>query len=408
MTPSTRLAGPHAPGPSGVGGPVGPPDRVSSIRRQARTTLAAAFAFVVVAPVAAVVPHHTGWWLPLHLFLAGGLLVAISGAAQFLAVTWAAGPAPSDRLAAVQRTLLVAGAAGLALAREAHTPLGVTAGGGAVLLALALLAWSLNGTVRAAVQRRFDVTLRWYLCALALGGVGISLGIVLASGAVSGDLAGRMREAHGLCNTLGLVGLVIAGTLPFFVATQAKMRMSPRRGHQRIPLRAMAGGVVVAAAAVLAGAHVIAGIGVALYLGGLVALGWILPRPGRRQLAWAGPRLVQLGFGLVWWAATVAVIAARALAGEPLFPAPVLFGLVLGGYAQVLAGSLAYLGPVLRGGGHERLSTGFAVTGSWPAVVAGNVAAASAVVGWSAPATAAIACWVTDLVIREIRRRAIP
>ena len=44
--------------------------------------------------------------------------------------------------------------------------------------------------------------------------------------------------------------------------------------------------------------------------------------------------------------------------------------LVLGGYVQILVASLAYLAPVLRGGGHVRLSAGFATTRSWLALTA--------------------------------------
>jgi MFS family permease len=219
----------------------GSPDRIPAVRRQARPTLAAALAFAVAAVGATVVPHRSGVWLPLHLFLAGSLLLAISGAAQFFAVTWSAGPSPSDRLAGTQRLLLAAGAAGVAVARERSSGVGVLLGGAAVLVALAVLAWALVGTVRPAVQRRFDAALGWYLSALGLGAVGISLGIALGTGAVSGPLAGRLRQAHALCNLIGLVGLVVAGTLPFFLATQAKMRMSPGRHRQAASRAAMPG-----------------------------------------------------------------------------------------------------------------------------------------------------------------------
>ncbi|HET9611478.1 MAG TPA: hypothetical protein VFP06_17830, partial [Acidimicrobiales bacterium] len=55
------------------------------------------------AAVAAVAPHDLGTWLPLHLFLAGGVTAAISGATVLFTVTWAAAPAPPGRLLAVQR-----------------------------------------------------------------------------------------------------------------------------------------------------------------------------------------------------------------------------------------------------------------------------------------------------------------
>ncbi|HRD99682.1 MAG TPA: hypothetical protein PLV68_00185, partial [Ilumatobacteraceae bacterium] len=58
-----------------------------------------------------------------------------------------------------------------------------------------------------------------------------------------------------------------------------------------------------------------------------------------------------------------------------------LQALVIGGFAQILVASLAYLGPVLRGGGHRRLSAGFAITRSWTSLAAGNAAALAALTG---------------------------
>ncbi|HVW31153.1 MAG TPA: hypothetical protein VHL53_01325 [Acidimicrobiia bacterium] len=392
-----------------VRGPSGAPGRVTAVRRQARTTLSVSLAFAVAAPLAALLPHRTGPWLSLHLFLVGSLLLAISAAAPFFAVTWSAGPCPPDGLARTQRFLLAAGALGVAVARERGSAAGVLVSGVAVLAALALLARLLWGTVRPAVQRRFDVTLQWYLTALALGGGGISLGIALGTGAVSGSLAERFRQAHGLCNLLGLVGLVVAGTLPFFVATQAKMRMSERRDRQAAARAAMAAGTIVATTGLLVGSPRLAGGGLALYLAGLGLLARILPRPGRRQLEWAGPRLWQLGAGLLWWAGALAAAALRALAGRPPLSGPVLMALVVGGYAQILVASLAYLGPVLTAGGHDRLGRGFTVTGSWPGLVAANAAAAGLILGAGHWLTGAVLIgWAADTLRRDLRQRVAP
>src|SRR3546814_108415 len=51
-----------------------------------------------------------------------------------------------------------------------------------------------------------------------------------------------------------------------------------------------------------------------------------------------------------------------------------LLVLVVAGYGQILWGSLAYVVPMLRGGGHERLGEGFAVTRSWLGLGAANAA----------------------------------
>jgi hypothetical protein len=70
-------------------GPQGVPGRVAEAQAQTRPTL------VLVAVY----------------LLAGALVLAVSGATQFLAVTWGAGPAPRRGPVAVQRWLVVAGAA---------------------------------------------------------------------------------------------------------------------------------------------------------------------------------------------------------------------------------------------------------------------------------------------------------
>jgi hypothetical protein len=74
-----------------------------------------ALAFVAAAPVAAVVEGTR--WLPLHLLLAGGVVLAISAVSLMLTVTWSAAPAPADRWVAVQRTAVAVGAAGIGIGR---------------------------------------------------------------------------------------------------------------------------------------------------------------------------------------------------------------------------------------------------------------------------------------------------
>ncbi len=110
--------------------------------------------------------------------------------------------------------------------------------------------------------------------------------------------------------------------------------------------------------------------------------------------------MIQLLLGLGWWAAmTVAlgvVIARRSSDRE------VLQAMAIGGFAQILVASLAYLGPVLRGGGHRRLTAGFALTRSWPSLVAGNVAAVAALAGQEPIMLVASLVWVADLVVRAL------
>ena len=82
---------------------------------------------------------------------------------------------------------------------------------------------------------------------------------------------------------------------------------------------------------------------------------------------------------------------------------PILHALVIGGFGQILVASLAYLGPVLRGGGHRRLTAGFAITRSWVSLAAGNFAAIAALVGHGPTLAVVVAIWLADITPRAGR-----
>lgn len=377
--------------------------RVADAHHQARRTLAASAGFVVAAAGATVVPHDTGSWLPLHLLLVGGLLTAISGATQLLAITWSTAPAPQPRLAAAQRGATVAGAALVVVGREADQA-GVTGTGASLVVAgLVLLAVILVGVRRTSATDRFLPAIEAYLAAIAFGIVGVGFGAAIATG----DPASwwpRLRDAHLVVNVFGLVGLVIAGTLPFFVATQVRMKMSPRATSGRVRGQGglLAVATLVAALGHLAEQPTVAGTGLLAYAAGLIVVVTSLPVPGRRQLDWAGARLLQLAAGVAWWVVTTVILAVGQLVDDPM-EGPVLRALAVGGFAQILVASLAYFGPVLRGGGHERLSAGFATTRSWIGLVVANVAAIALLIEADRVAAAAAIVWAVDTLVRAVR-----
>lgn len=379
--------------------------RVAQVHRQARITLAMSVGFVIAAPIAAVVPHDTGPWLPLHLFVVGGLLGAISGATQMLGVTWSASPAPPAALASAQRTVLGLGTVAIALGREADSRAIVEAGGALVLGALVLLAVALIGIRAGAKVRRFRPALDAYLVAITLGLAGTTLGVLLAVGR-AGEHPDRVLATHASTNLLGLVGLVIAATVPWFAATQARTKMSRRATERavRVLTGVLAGATVVTLAGFALGIAGIAGAGLTIYALGVAAVYAFVPPLGRRQLEWAGPRLLQLLVGMAWWAACVGLLAAAAFRSEPM-GLRAIEALVVGGYAQILAGSLAYLAPVLRGGGHLRLGQGFDLTRSWIGLAAGNVGAVAALAGATEVLIGAILVWIADVAVRAVRLR---
>jgi nitrite reductase (NO-forming) len=375
---------------------------VALVHRQTRHGLSVAAAFTAAAILSAASGLGTGWWLPLHLFVVGGLLSAISATTQMLAVTWSAAPATPPALAATQRSCLAGGAVAMVSGREADVRWLFVAGSVAVVVAVAGLVPILWRIRRGAVADRFHPAIDGYVAACAAGALGMSIGIVLGVGH-GGSRTVELRSAHLLLNLFGLVGLVIAATLPYFAATQVRSRMSPRatapamRGTVLVLIVATA----VAVLGRLLDQPAAVAVGLCAYAAALVGVAVRLPIYGRKRLVWAGARAVQLLAGLAWWAAMAVALGFAGAGGRD--DRPILQALVLGGFAQILAASLAYLGPVLRGGAPQRLSAGFAATRSWLSLAALNVAAAGALAGRHRIVVAALLVWLVDAVLRAVR-----
>ncbi|MEO8264409.1 MAG: hypothetical protein ABI706_02755 [Ilumatobacteraceae bacterium] len=383
-------------------GPVtgrGAPGRVAEVHAQTRRGLLVAAGFTVAAVVVGVARVGSGWWLPLHLFVVGGLLSAISATTQMLAVTWSAAPSPRPVVVAAQRWALAAGTVALVVGRKTDRMWMFVAGGATVILAMLALAWILLRVRRQAVTDRFAPALEAYVAAVVAGAVGMSLGVVLGAGS-TGDRAAELRHAHLILNVFGLIGLVIAGTLPYFAATQVRSKMSRRATAvaMRVTFLALAAATALAATGAILDRSAVVAVGLISYALGLVAVAAMLPIYATRRLRWGGPRVVQLLAGIVWWAAMTVALAVAAVRGSE--DRVILQALVIGGFAQILIASLAYLGPVLRGGGHQRLTAGFAITNSWVSLAAGNTAAVAALAGQGPTLAVALAVWLTDFVAR--------
>lgn len=385
------------PAPLDVGS--GAPGRVAAVHAQTRPGLLVAVAFTCVALVLVVAGLGTGWWLPLHVFVIGGLLGAISATAQMLAVTWSSAPAPRPVVAAAQRWSLVVGAIALVTGRETERTWLFVAGGATVVVAMLWLALILLLVRRRAVTNRFAPAIEVYVAAVVVGSAGMSIGILLGTGHVGTRIA-EFRTAHLILNLFGLVGLVIAGTLPYFTATQVRSKMSPRATPTaiRATLVVMVTATAVAAVGALLVRPGITAVGLIAYAVVLLLIAATLPVYTRKRLQWAGPRVVQLMAGIMWWAAMAVGLAIVGLRGT--HDSRVLQALVIGGFAQIFVASLAYLGPVLRGGGHQRLTAGFALTRSWVSLVAGNVAPVAVLVGSRPLLAVALGVWLVDIAAR--------
>lgn len=374
-------------------------DRVSRTHYQARRTFGLGLAFFVTTPLMALLPHDTGAWLPLHWFLAGGVLTIISGATQMLAVTWSTSPAPNDQAAFIQRVMVAGGAVASAAGREYQQSWLLVLGALVVALALLLLAALLVIIRQNATTPRYRPAIDAYLAAIAFGVVGISIGAALGSGTVSSL---NLHGAHLSINLFGLVGLVLLGTLPFFTATQARMKMAPiaTAGKIYATVIVASGATVLISVFTALNRPGVAAVAMVIYASAIVANVALLPRIKQRQLSWAGARLVQYFLGVTWWVVAVLVLAYQSSTEADITPA--LRTLAIGGFAQIAMASLSYFGPVVRGGGHVALSAGFALARSWLSVAAANVAALGALFEVNEAIAAGLSIWAADVVVRLV------
>ena len=360
---------------------------------------AAFFAVVAVVWAAAVMARGGSWWGPLHAFVAGTLLLAISGASQMFTITWAAAIPPKASVAATQRWLIVLGVIAVLTGVTASVPVLVWAGALSVAAALAILGVSITQTVRRSLLRRFDLSARFYLLACGAGVVAVGLGALLGTGA-SGLEFQAHRLVHSHLNLVGLVGFSIIGTIPTFLPTVAHNRaVSGREAIVGWWLCVAAAALMLmglVAPAVLVGAGmVLTGIAGLLILVGIEIRLW---SKGRRQVPF-----LQVSAGTAWLIVWAFVDGTRLVLGQPAIPfAAWTAAAVLAGVGQVLAGSLAYLIPVLIG---TPLASNVNRMTHHPLIPLGgaNLTGFALVIGWDLGAVAFGAVWVIDLAIRLFR-----
>ena len=339
------------------------------------------------------------WWGPLHAFLAGGVVLAISGAAQMFTVTWSAAPAPGRVVTAGQRWAVTVGVTSVLVGVSAGWIPVIGAGALLVMSGLVTLAVSLVATVRRSLLRRFDLSARFYVLALVAGTLGVGLGGLMAFG-ITGAWHSRIRMTHLHLNLIGLVGFTIVGTLPTLLPTIAHHKAVSGYEARWGWWLAVASTLVLAVGAV--GGE--AAVGVGTLLAGVslvVVLLGVVGRLGRRGLVGRLPYL-QVVTGCLWLAAWTVVDAGKLLSGAN--PEPFqgwTMAAVTAGIGQVLAGSLAYLVPVLVGPG-PRLARNFDRTHRRAVLplLAANGVGAGLVLGLAVPATVCAGLWLLDFGYR--------
>lgn len=375
--------------------------RVVAAHAVARRAFVVAAVFGVVALVWAIVVVTQGgsWWGPLHAFVAGVVLLAISGASVMFTVTWSAAPAPSARTVGVQRWMLAGGVALVLIGVSRRLDSLVWVGAAAAVTGLSMLAFVLVTTIRKSLLRRFGLAARFYLLALGCGVVGISLGAMLATGA-AGEQFADWRLAHLHLNLIGLVGFTIVGTIPTFLPTTAHHRAVSGGELALAWWVCLAAAVAMATGAFLGPlwvgiGSILAGVAGALVLGGILPATW---SKGWRRLAY-----LQVSLGVAWlavWSVDngVTLILDRSAV---VFGGAVAAAVVVG-VGQVLLGSLAYLVPVLKGVPLADNQRRMAAVPYLPLLLA-NLGGVAIVLGWGSTGLVLAGLWLLDFMQRLVR-----
>jgi len=362
--------------------------------------LAGAFGVVGAVWTLIVVVYGGSWWGPLHTFLAGSVLLAISGATQLFTITWSASPAPPAPFPTIQRWTTAAGIGLVLLGVTVDVFLLVVLGALALLGGVGLLSALLVGSVRRSLLRRFDLSARFYLLALGCGAIGITLGGVMAAEAAPQSFP-TLRLVHSHLNLVGLIGLTIIGTLPTILATFAHHRVVSG-GESRVAWWLSVAAAVLIAAGLVVPALVGAGTLVAALAAVLILAGVVL-RLRTRGLK-GGLPYCQVTIGTAWIIAWGIVDGIRLLTTSATPSFPLWTGVVvLTGIGQVLLGSLAYLLPVLAGP-HPRLGPNIErmTRHGWVALVLANGSALALLGGLGTVAAIGYGIWILDFGRRAL------
>ncbi|WP_307798640.1 hypothetical protein [Actinoplanes flavus] len=301
-------------------------------------------------------PKLPGWrWLAIHLLLLGAATNAILVWGAHFTVAVLRAPIPARRTGeAIRLILLNVGVTAVLAGGAADLPWIGVGGAAAVFAAVAAHLWWLTARLRAALPARFTVTVHHYVAATVALLTGIPVGAWML---VTDDAArSRLILFHAHVNLLGWIMLTILGTILTLWPTVLRTRMADGAvAAARVALPLAVSGLVLLAVAVLAWWPVVTAAGLGLIAAAVVrtaipAVRAALAKPPESFAAWS------IAAGAAWLLAALGLDAWTLLTAGSPDAAVDRFGIVLlpllaGAVAQVLLGSLAYLLPMVLGGG---------------------------------------------------------
>jgi nitrite reductase (NO-forming) len=312
----------------------------------------AARIWLVAAGASLLLPASArlGYWLPLHLALAGAVSIAISGNMMSFAATLTATKGPGPALVGVQFAAVNLGAAAIAVGYTTDRDALVAAGGASFVFATLLLLVVLRNAWRTALNRRHPLPLAMYATAVLAVVAGGTIGALLGGDAVSSAAFVSLRDAHMTINVLGWMSITIAATLVTLLPTVLRIRIPPWNG----PLAAvcLVGGLALLATGLASGTTWLAGVGASVYLLGGIQLAVLLVRGLRAPRKWPAPvGAKHMAFGVTWYVCGAVALVIATFDGSfdafvPVFE--VVF--VCGWGLQILLGSWLYLLPMARPG----------------------------------------------------------
>lgn len=371
------MAGPAA-RQAATGSPAPGTGRSRWHRRVGALPLAYLAMIVVVGFLHPFLPHWR--WLLIHLLLLGAATNAILVWSTHFAGAVLRAPVPAARRGEAARLVLLnAGVIGVLVAGTTGPSWLAVPTSALVFAAVAAHLAALAVRLHRALPAPLAVTVHYYLIAAVALLVGIPAGgWMLAAGGTAG-----LHLFHAHVNVLGWISLTVLGTVLTLWPTVLRTRIAPGAVRAaRVALPLATAGLLAVGVGVLGWWPGVTAAGLALFA---TAVGTITvpavraarARPPSSFAAWS------IAAALGWLVVALVIDAGVLLAAGSAGEAAARFGVVLvpllaGFVAQVLIGALAYLLPVVLGGGPARVRANTAIMERhWSQrVVTGNVALA--------------------------------